>query len=141
MLHKGDGMDVFNGFRTDSLLDTDTSTIEDHAVQPMDSEPVEPAVDAYADSGVETDLDAAAGCDDDEDEDALPASNVFSLPSILLDSSAALQAAQRLYAASQSGLRFFSDFRRVVPTSQLRAEHREELLDDDDHDLDLVETH
>lgn len=44
--------------------------------------------------------------------------DVFSLPS-LLDSSAALAAARRLYAGNRTGVRFFCENRRVVPVHEL----------------------
>lgn len=43
---------------------------------------------------------------------------VFSLPAIL-DPSAALAAAKRLYAHNRAGLRFFCENRRVVPVDEL----------------------
>ena len=67
-----------------------------------------------------------------DEADEIEATSVFSLTSILLDSTEALAAAQRLYESTQSGLRFFSDFRRVVPTAQLRAEHLNDGAEEDD---------
>ncbi len=80
---------------------------------------------------------ADAALDEDDEEDT--ATKVSSLTAILLDTSEALAAAQRLYENTQSGLRFFSDFRRVVPTSQLRAEMIHEAHEEDD--LEANESH
>jgi hypothetical protein len=51
---------------------------------------------------------------------AVEAREVFSLPA-LLDQSAALAAAQRLYVQNRAGLRFFCENRRVVSVDEARA--------------------
>ncbi|MCL4182145.1 MAG: hypothetical protein KJ011_01700 [Burkholderiaceae bacterium] len=51
---------------------------------------------------------------------AVDAQEVFSLPG-LLDQSAALAAAQRLYAQNRAGLRFFCENRRVVSVDEAQA--------------------
>lgn len=65
-----------------------------------------------------------------DSEPETPVNEVFSLVGILDTSaaSAAAAAANRLYATSRSGLRFFSDYRRVVPTDRLKAE---DLVDEE----------
>lgn len=46
------------------------------------------------------------------------ADDVFSLPT-LLDSSAAIAAARRLYARNRAGVRFYCENRRVVPVQEI----------------------
>ncbi|MCC7059547.1 MAG: hypothetical protein IT508_04875 [Burkholderiaceae bacterium] len=53
-----------------------------------------------------------------------PANDVFSLAT-LLDSSAAVAAAKRLYAQNRNGVRFFCENRRLVPVQDI-----EELPED-----------
>lgn len=56
--------------------------------------------------------------------------DIFTLTS-LFDSSAAQAAAERLYASSQNGLRFFSELNRALPRSQAERMPREtEVLED-----------
>lgn len=57
------------------------------------------------------------------DESALEqlASEVFTLPSMLLDQSAAFAAAERMYATHRAGVRFYSDFRRVTSVAEMMA--------------------
>ncbi|RPH63129.1 MAG: hypothetical protein EHM83_10600 [Burkholderiales bacterium] len=52
--------------------------------------------------------------------DVVDEKEVFSLPTIL-DPSAALAAAKRLYAHNRAGLRFFCENRRVVPVDELEV--------------------
>ncbi len=125
---------MYNALRADALMESTSGTASheelrtDTALADLHEPRDEPSAPL-----------AAEQVDEDEDEE-FPMNPVFSLPALLLDSSAALQAAQRMYASSQSGLRFFSDFRRVVPTSQLRAEQQREELGDDD-DFEILEAH
>ena len=65
--------------------------------------------DLYATSYAESD----AGLEDD----GYPASTVFSLTS-LIDSSAAEQAAEPLYASTLGGVRFFSELNRAMPRAR-----------------------
>lgn len=51
---------------------------------------------------------------------AVEAREIFSLPG-LLDQSAALAAAQRLYVQNRAGLRFFCENRRVVSVEEAEA--------------------
>ena len=60
---------------------------------------------------------AYTGPDTDIEDDDYPASNVFSLTS-LIDSSAAEQAAERLYASNLGGLRFFAELNRAMPRAR-----------------------
>lgn len=68
----------------------------------------DPYADSYTASYAEPDTDL---------EDDYPASNVFSLTS-LIDSSAAEQAAERLYASNLGGVRFFSELNRAMPRAR-----------------------
>lgn len=60
---------------------------------------------------------AYAEPDTDLEDDGYPASSVFSLTS-LIDSSAAEQAAERLYASNLGGVRFFSELNRAMPRAR-----------------------
>ncbi|HMN84041.1 MAG TPA: hypothetical protein PKA20_29495 [Burkholderiaceae bacterium] len=55
--------------------------------------------------------------DTDLQDEGYPASSVFSLTS-LIDSSAAEQAAERLYASNLGGVRFFSELNRAMPRAR-----------------------
>ncbi|MFT3803006.1 MAG: hypothetical protein QM766_17560 [Burkholderiaceae bacterium] len=67
----------------------------------------------------------------DEANAMLPdTSHIFSLTA-LIDSQAALAAAERLYASNQNGIRFFSELNRALPRSQADKMPREtEILED-----------
>lgn len=62
-----------------------------------------------AEAEIDAEFEARAGADD-----------VFSLPAIL-DPSAALAAARRLYAQNRTGVRFFCENRRVVSVDEAEA--------------------
>ncbi len=49
--------------------------------------------------------------------------DIFTLTS-LIDSSAAQQAAERMYAANMNGLRYFSELNRAVPRARAKADGR-----------------
>lgn len=77
------------------------------------------------------------------DEDTLesPHGDVFTLPSILMDQSAAMAAAERMYANHRAGVRFYSDFRRVTSVAEMMAlnqvadpieESSDETIDDEE---------
>lgn len=77
-------------------------------------------------------------------------SEVFTLPSILIDQSAAVAAAERMYSNHRAGVRFYSDFRRVISVAEMMAmnpavqvcdaaEDSGDLLDDDNDDLESAE--
>ncbi|MFM8546895.1 MAG: hypothetical protein ACKODB_04675 [Betaproteobacteria bacterium] len=62
-----------------------------------------------------------------------PAGNPLSALQMIVDPAAALQAARRMEASCRSGLRFFSDFRRVRPLDSFDPDALEldaELVDD-----------
>ena len=67
----------------------------------------------------------------EEAQSLLPdTSHIFTLTSII-DSSAALAAAERMYAGHQNGIRFFSELNRALPRSQADKMPREtEILED-----------
>jgi hypothetical protein len=73
-------------------------------------------------------LDAEAGSDE-----------VFSLTTIL-DPSAALAAARRLYAQNRAGLRFFCENRRVVSVEEAEAidQMREDRREHADNDVTVA---
>jgi hypothetical protein len=54
---------------------------------------------------------------DNFDEGLHAANDIFSLTT-LIDSSAAVQAAERMYARTTSGLRFFSELNRALPSAR-----------------------
>lgn len=59
-------------------------------------------------------------------------SEVFTLPTMLMDQSAALEAAQRMYSNHRAGVRFFSDFRRTMSVAEMLASQpADEELDDE----------
>lgn len=77
------------------------------------------------------------------DEDTLEELNseVFTLPSMLIDQSAAVAAAERMYANHRAGVRFYSDFRRVTSVAEMMAlaqaanpqeESSDETIDDEE---------
>ncbi len=49
------------------------------------------------------------------------AAEVYTLPSMLLDQTAAVAAAERMYATHRAGVRFYSDFRRVISVAEMMA--------------------
>ena len=49
------------------------------------------------------------------------AAEVYTLPSMLLDQSEAVAAAERMYASHKAGVRFYSDFRRVITVAEMMA--------------------
>ena len=62
-----------------------------------------------------------------------PANSVLHPLSLIVDPERALEAARRMEASCRSGLRFFSDFRRVRPLDELDAAELDvdaELIDD-----------
>lgn len=71
------------------------------------------------------------------DESALEqlASEVFTLPSMLLDQSAAVAAAERMYATHRAGVRFYSDFRRVISVAEMMAMAQGAQTEDSAEDL------
>jgi hypothetical protein len=46
---------------------------------------------------------------------------LFTVPTMLIDQSAALEAAQRMYSNHRAGVRFFSDFRRTMSVAEMMA--------------------
>jgi hypothetical protein len=49
------------------------------------------------------------------------AAEVYTLPSMLLDQTAAVAAAERMYTTHRAGVRFYSDFRRVISVAEMMA--------------------
>ncbi len=49
------------------------------------------------------------------------AAEVYTLPSMLLDQTEAVAAAERMYATHKAGVRFYSDFRRVISVTEMMA--------------------
>lgn len=49
------------------------------------------------------------------------AAEVYTLPSMLLDQTEAVAAAERMYATHKAGVRFYSDFRRVISVAEMMA--------------------
>lgn len=68
------------------------------------------------------DLHATANELDLHDEES-NTPDIFTLTS-LIDSSAAQQAAERMYAANMNGLRYFSELNRAVPRARAAADSR-----------------
>ena len=57
---------------------------------------------------------------------------LFTVPTMLIDQSAALQAAQRMYSNHRAGVRFFSDFRRTMSVAEMMAtQPTEEEIEDE----------
>ena len=67
-----------------------------------------------------------------EQDEELQGSELFTVPAMLIDQSAALQAAQRMYSNHRAGVRFFSDFRRTMSVAEMMASQPiEEEIEDE----------
>ncbi len=66
------------------------------------------------------------------------AAEVYTLPSMLLDQTAAVAAAERMYATHRAGVRFYSDFRRVISVTEMMAMTQGRL--DDESSEETIDT-